>query len=479
MKTLLECVDRGLWVSEIVDVLNDAGFSRSRSAVRNWLHSRKITKNKDESCKIFPDSLTDDQRACAEEYFRTGSESEVAKVLEKTIQEVRESLWVAFKKGFDVKPDRWVSIAPAGFDLKKSTVQHNEDGEIQRWDRVAPIAESFDDGYVPQAPDGYKVDRATIQIDGTGKIVQQWNRLSSIEEQTIDFAEFCEQRIPAKDVVESHVDSVQDEYLLEVPIFDFHHGMLSWAEETGHNYDHKISRHLQTAAAQILFEHFGAVDTVVIYLGGDNQHVDNLISQTARHGNALDTDSRYARIAWCVHETNVTTIESAKKYAKNVIVFVLPGNHDDTAAIHLAIQLQAYFRNDDKVVIHTEPEIHKFFQWETNAFCITHGNTNDKRIATYALQQVIRRNMQNVERVMVRMGHLHKRHRTPPSGLTEEDGVVIERFPTLAAQEAYSVQGAYTSLRATSAILWHKQWGRYGGREVSLGEILSRYPIEE
>ena len=74
---------------------------------------------------------------------------------------------------------------------------------------------------------------------------------------------------------------------------------------------------------------------------------------------------------------------------------------------------------------------------------------------------------------------MHKRGKSAPNGLTEEDGVVIERFPTLAAQEAYSVQMAYTSLRATSAILWHDRWGRSGGREVSIGEILDKYPIEK
>lgn len=63
--------------------------------------------------------------------------------------------------------------------------------------------------------------------------------------------------------------------------------------------------------------------------------------------------------------------------------------------------------------------------------------------------------------------------------LVEEDGVIIERFPTLAAIEAYAVDAAYTSLRTTSATLWHKDYaGRQGLREVTVGEILERFPLK-
>lgn len=383
-----------------------------------------------------PEELTDKQRECAEVYLETGNERETAKRLGINISNVRDKLWLAHKKGMIFTADRYSPVAPVGFGLTKSTIQHKDGEIVQQWDRISPLAQSVD-----------------------------------------DFADYCEKRIPAAEGMGRAPKKVQSEYLLEVPIFDVHHGMLSWAAETGENYDPKISRHLQTGAAKILFDHFGAVDTTVIYFGGDNQHFDNQAARTERSGNSLDTDSRYARVAWCTYETCLTTIEEAKKRSKKVIVFTLSGNHDDTAAIHLAIQLHAYFRKDKQVDIRVEPELHKFFQWNTNAFCVTHGNTNDKRIATYALQQVIRRNMVDVERVMVRMGHLHKRLRGAPQGLVEEDGVVIERFPTLAAQEAYSVAGAYTSLRATSAILWHDRWGRVGGREISLGEIMDKYPL--
>jgi hypothetical protein len=480
---VLDCLKSGMTYSDASKILLENGFRRTGVAIKSFLTKKGLCRTNiiqgNEVLFNFPQTLTSEQRKYAKLYLETNSEQKVAETFDIDLATLREELWLAYKKGVNLSPYRFTPVAPVGFDLKKSTIQHNQDGEIQRWDRVAPNCETFDDTWKPTAPDGYQIKKATIQVNGDGKIIQQWNQMRPEEEMVLDFAEFCEQRIPQSESDLVAPTNVREEYLLEIPIFDIHHGMLAWAKETGANYDHKISRHLQVASAKILFDHFGAVNTVVVYLGGDNQHVDNMSSKTTKNENHLDTDSRYARIAWCTYETNVTMIEEAKKIAKNIVVFVLSGNHDNVSAVHLSIQLHAYFRDDPQVDIKVDPEIHKFFQWKTNAFCITHGNTNDKRIATYALQQVIRRNMQNVERVMVRMGHLHKRLRTPPYGLTEEDGVVIERFPTIAAQEAYSVEAAYTSLRATSAILWHDAWGRYGGREVSLGEILKKYPYNK
>ena len=183
-------------------------------------------------------------------------------------------------------------------------------------------------------------------------------------------------------------------------------------------------------------------------------------------------------MAWATHEAAISAIEVACHIAEEVHVIVIPGNHDHTAATHLTIQLHSYFRNVSKVVIDASPEPHKFYRWGATVFMATHGNVSEKRAATYMLNQIIARGLaEGCKYKMVRMGHLHQRGLKTPDPLLESDGVFIERFPTLAAQEAYSIEGAYTSCRATSAALWHKDYGRYGGREITLGEILHRYPI--
>jgi ribosomal protein L31 len=354
------------------------------------------------------------------------------------VSSVRSALWLAHKKGVNLDPDKFSPVAPVGWECSFSTIQHKNGEVIQQWDRVKPIV--------------------------------------SVEEVTA----FLNSRIPISLLDLPPVDNCNESLMLEWPVFDAHHGMLAWAAESGNDYDHKISRHLQIAAGKILFASFGKVKKALIILGGDNQTADNRSGTTEKSHNVLDTDTRFPKMVWCSYETAVSCIEIAAHFAETVDVIVLSGNHDYHAAIHLTIQLHAHFRNQKNINVDISPEKHRFYMWGNTAFMATHGDVNEKRIAPFAMQQILRRGLakgQDIERIMVRMGHLHKRGRKTPDMLTEEDGVVVERFPTLAAQEAYSIEGAYTSCRATSANLWHDKHGKYGGREITIGEILERYPL--
>jgi len=390
---------------------------------------------------VLPDSLTERQRECVEAYYEfDGSEYITAKHLGVDVKSLRSSLWLAHKKGLVVTPDNYSPAAPTGWECFYSTVQHNGDGDVvQQWDRVKPTVGS-----------------------------------------TEDFAKFVSQRVPISDLEVPKKKKGNKNYMLQWPVFDPHHGMLAWAEESGADYDHKISRHLQVSAGKILFQSFGRVKKAVLIFGGDNGAADNRSGITEKSGHVLDTDTRFGKMVWCVYETCVSCIDIAVKFADEVEVFVLSGNHDWHSAIHLTIQLSAHYRNIPRVKVNISPEKHRFFQWGSTVFMATHGDTPDKRIASFALQQVLKRGFarnQDIERVRVVMGHLHKRGRKTPDMLSEEDGVVIERFPTLAAQEAYSVEGGYTSIRATEANLWHHQHGRHGGREITIGEILEKFPL--
>lgn len=330
-------------------------------------------------------------------------------------------------------------------------------------------------------PAGQALKASSIYVSKNGE-TSGWFKGEQLQHTPEELAEFLSKRLPVSKLKLPKVDKCNKNYMMQWPIYDAHHGMLAWAKETGNDYDHKISRHLQISAGKILFKAFGPVKRAVIILGGDNQTSDNRSGKTEKSGNILDTDTRYPNMAWCAYETSVSCIEIAQHFADEVHVVVLSGNHDYHAATHLTIELFAHFRNTKNVTIDCSPEKHRFLRWGNTIFMATHGDTPDKRIATYALQQVLRRGLaknEDVERVRVLMGHLHKKERKTPDMLTEEDGVVIERFPTLAAQEAYAIEGAYTSCRATEANLWHHKHGRHGGREITVGEILERYPLED
>lgn len=385
-----------------------------------------------------PETLTEAQRAAVIAYFDNNfSERGASRALGVTRQAIRQHLWLAHRKGVMLSPDTYCEHAPAGFELTNSTL-HIVNGEVrQEWPRIKPAV-------------------STEQL-----------------------AAYLAKRVPVSRIKLPRIRQANDNLMCEWPLFDMHHGMLAWEKEAGADYDHKISRHLQIGAGKILYENFGPLAKAVIILGGDNQTSDNRSGTTEKSGHIVDTDSRFQKMVWSSYEAAVSCIEIAAQFAREVLVIVLSGNHDYHSAIHLTIQLHAHFRNLPQITVDISPEKHRFYRWGINTFMASHGDVPDKRIGSFAMQQAIRKGYATPEmRLFVRLGHLHKSGRKTPDMLTEEDGVVIERFPTLAATEAYAVDSGYTSIRTTSASLWHQSFGgRHGSRDVTVGEILERFPL--
>jgi hypothetical protein len=372
--------------------------------------------------------LTDKQSLAVETYTKcNNSETLAARELGVDVKALRSSLWLATKKGWQVEPDRYCDAAPVGFGLTNSTI-HIKDGEVfQRWDRVSPI--------IPELTQ-----------------------------------EYFNQRIPAIPKVSTPTTG-NDDLMVEWGIFDLHQGLYAWAEEAGADYDSDIARTLMTNAAREIFR--DNVSEAVIIGGGDNLHADNRSNRTEKSGHILDVDSRYQKTVWIAYETWTTAIDIALHVARTVRVVIVSGNHDPMSAIHLAMVLAAHYRDEKRVVIDTSPQKHKFYRWGKNYFMVSHGDTGSKRLASYMMNHIIRNDITGIERMYVRAGHLHKKGRDTPPGLIEEDGVVVELFPTLAAKDAWSSEEAYSNQRATIATTWHKEWGMRSRIELGVRELMN------
>jgi len=373
---------------------------------------------------------SDKQKEAIEAYeSHKHNEMAAAKSIGIDVKALRGRLWSAAKLGWPVTPDRYIEQAPVGFGLAKSTLQINAAGDvIQRWDRVFPM-----------------VNDLTV--------------------------EYFNQRIPAARPIRCPKPA-NNKLMLEWPIADLHLGMLAWQQETGADYDNKIARALMVAAASKIFSMYGSVEEVVIAWLGDNQHADNRQNRTEKSGHVLDVDSRYPKTAEMIYEIGTTAIDMALQMSKTVRVVVVPGNHDPMSAIHFYMILAAHYRNEPRVIVDTSPAKHKFYRWGSNFFMASHGDTGGKRLASYMMQHVIRNNLTGIERMYVRAGHLHKRGRNCPPGLEEEDGVIVEHFPTLASRDAWSTEEAFVNQRATVANLWHKDYGRRSMTELCIKELL-------
>ena len=374
--------------------------------------------------------LTEKQQEAVTAYEQANhNETEAARVLGIDPKSLRNRLWTAAKSGWVVEPNRFIEQAPVGFGLTKSTLQINGDGEVvQRWDRVSPI-------------------------------------LSEITQ------EYFNQRIPAA-LPPPDITGYDENTMAEYLVMDPHCGMYVWGRECGEDYDLDIHRRLYTAAASRAFSITGPVHTMVIVLGGDNLHADDNRNRTEKSGHVLFSDSRHYKVADVFVETATSSIDCALQWAQNVIVIVLKGNHDPNSSDLISLVLKAHYRNSPRVTVNDSPEKHKFLAWGSNFFCYTHGDTGKGRLAPFAMWRAMKEGNPDIRWVRVQQGHLHKRGKETPPGLTEGYGVILERFPTLAPSGNYETDEAFMSAKAVVIQTHHKKYGLSGRREIGPHELV-------
>lgn len=378
--------------------------------------------------------LTDRQRKVYQTYNDNGySASRTAELLGISTTNVRKHLFFIARKGYSITPDTYCEHAPAGFELTNTTLHIGKDGQI----------------------------------------LSQWPRLSPAKQNIEQLWQYLKDRTPTLNTVIPPPKDFDRDLMLEWKLFDQHHTLHSWGKQTGADYTIKHSQHLIESAAATIYREHGPVDTSVIVLGGDNFHTDSRANVTEKSKHHLDVDSRYQKGLETFYISIVTAIDTALIKSKNVVVQVLSGNHDYHSSIALALVLQAHYRTNSRVTINTSPCKHKFFRWGGSFFMYTHGDTGTpKRLAAYVMNHIIQNDITRIRRIYVRQGHQHKKGRETPPGLTQEDGVIIERFDGLVAPDGYASEAAYSQTRATTTDIFHKQWGRRGGMDLTADELM-------
>jgi hypothetical protein len=320
-------------------------------------------------------------------------------------------------------------------------------------------------------PSGWSSKSKSILHRPNGEVVMVWDK-ASIDEQGIEeLWKTLENHTPVMAHEIPGPETFNEKLMLEWLLMDHHLGLHAWGKETGEDYDTDIAKDLIIRAAKKIYAGMKVKKTVLVF-GGDNTHADNRSNQTEKSRHSLDVDTRYPKTMNALYTAIVTAIDIALGVSETAIVVVVPGNHYYHSAICLAIILAAHYRNNDRVKIDTTPAKHKYIRFGSNYFMYTHGDTGGAKLSGFMMNHIIKQGLQGIERMYVRKGHLHKRGKVVPPGLTEEDGVIIETFPTLAAADSFAHEHAYVSTRATVANLWHADYGQRSRMELGVKELM-------
>lgn len=388
-------------------------------------------------------SLTDEQlQETVETLKETGTTQKTADRLKLSRSTVEHRLKRAAERGL-------LGFDPTlpGFFIKKITSK--VDG---KW-----VQQTKEPGDEFQLPAKHIIKGVSALVDGDNRVVQKW--IKTRTDPTLDDVtaalKMAFSSYDGKAIIPAAPRHAEDEIAVVYPIADHHLGMYSWAAETGEDYDLALGDKLLKNTMAELVSSSPATEQALILNLGDFFHSENDRNRTPRSGNALDVDTRYAKVLQCGVELMIHTITLALQKHKNVLVRNLQGNHDPYAALALTIALSCYYKGHKRVTIDISPS--PFFFWEFGRVLVgaTHGDMAKAVEMPGVMAARQPEAWGRTKHRYVYLGHVH--HKSKGGG--ELAGATWETFQTLSANDHWSTTMGFCSGRSMQSIVHHIERG--------------------
>lgn len=326
--------------------------------------------------------------------------------------------------------------------------------------------------------EGYRKDRRVIwqvedghvlkgDVDDTGKMLVV--PLYHIEVRLVRKKKEIEARSVIHDMIEDakkHAPVYQkiayptysDGLLYEVDMFDIHFGRLTWEEESGESYDIKIAK---KAIESTLVKLLAAVEKhpisrILLPIGNDFFNVDNKFNTTTG-GTPQQEDTRWQKTFRAGRNICIWMIDTCAQIAP-VDVLIVPGNHDEQRSFYLGESLDCWYNKNADVNIDNSAAKHKYYLFGANLIGFTHGY--DEKLKDLPLLMAIDKPdlwAQSTYREWHTGDKHNKKDLTPNTD--EGTGIVVRILRALAAQDAWTYNKGYRSLRSGEAFLWHPSNG--------------------
>lgn len=331
--------------------------------------------------------------------------------------------------------------------------------------KCAKRGESPEHDMTHQVPTGYQVKGTSTLYGEDGqprmqwvKTAQDWDIREKLMREAVEA--LCQDVKPIKP---RKADKGYNRDIMAVyPLGDPHIGMLSWADETGQDWDLMIAEDKFTAVFDRLVKTAPRCDECCIVNLGDYFHYDNMEGVTTRSGHSLDVDSRYAKMVKIGIRIMRRMIESALEHHKKVRIINATGNHDDTSSMFLNVALANIYEKEKRVTVDESPTPYHYVQFGKTCFGVHHGHST-KMPALPGVMATDRPQMwgECLHRYWF-TGHIHH------DSMKEYAGCKVESFRTLAAKDAYAAWGGYRAGQDSKAIILHKEYGEVERHTINL-----------
>jgi hypothetical protein len=330
-------------------------------------------------------------------------------------------------------------------------------------------------GYAPASgmthvvPSPFVLKGTSTLYDADGTVKLQWHKTKldgALQEEAIrtfitHLVEDARGLSPSIPRPERNYESLLATYVIGDP----HFGLYAWKAESGEDFDLDIAERELCAAIDRLVDSAPAAATALLAELGDFFHADNESNQTARSGNALDVDTRWAKVMQVGLRAMIYAINRLLEKHQKVIVRIVKGNHDGHSSFALALALDAFYSNNARVRIDLSPAAHWFLKWGKTLLGITHGDTTKMPMLPGVMAADRPQEWGATVHRYWLCGHVHHAKKE------EYPGVVIEYFRTLAPRDAWHSEQGYRAGRDMTCIVYDTTHGELERHRCDIGMI--------
>jgi hypothetical protein len=278
-----------------------------------------------------------------------------------------------------------------------------------------------------------------------------------------DFAKFLENYKPNNISITKEQHSVNKDVVdVEISIADYH-----LAKKTVDGDNDPATRALRyVTMAQSLIEKVKSnynINNVVLPISNDFFHTDNYQHQTT-NGTPQDTIMNYSEEYELGFAVLVDTINMLRKYASNVTVVLVQGNHDRTKSFYLAHALDVFFRDELDVEFIREHSVIKGLTLGNTFIGWHHGNCKLEDLPL--LFATHPKYSHQFGDAVYREVHTGDKHHYMAK---EVKGVRIQQMPSLSGTDRWHLDNNFVhSVRAALALVYDRNLGKIAEFETRI-----------
>ena len=337
------------------------------------------------------------------------------------------------------KIDRWTCGVNSAYRKDRSGTYIAKDGRVVQ-------ANVVDTGRIVRAP-LYNVKvwlvRKTEEIRATSSILEL---MEEAKKKSIKVPKF---KYPKQ----------KDPLILEIDLFDLHFGKLTWAEESGHDYDIKIAREMAlTAVSRLLYyARNQEIGTILLPWGNDFFNVDTK-AETTTGGTPQQEDTRWKKTFKAGRKLTEEVILMCSEVAPVDVLFI-PGNHDEQRVFFLGDAIECSFNNNKNVSVDNGPKSRKYrhYQEILIGFCHGYHEKLDKLPTTMAIEQKVEWANSSIHE-----WHTGDKHHKAKMELKHEEmhGCTVRMLASLSATDTWHFENQYiNNQREATGFLWNPKTG--------------------